>query len=82
MVIYYGKLSGLFKDPSCPVDFCPLKSSFIHYYAYAVRSIIVQLRKLQFDRRVNILMQTSIYDYSEDIAYSAVNVQIVRDSVN
>ena len=24
-----ASVSGLFKDPSCPVDFCPLKSSFI-----------------------------------------------------
>jgi len=27
-----ASVSGLFKDPSCPVNFCPLKSSFIRSF--------------------------------------------------
>ena len=30
-----ASVSGLFKDPSCPVDFCPLKSSFIHAFIHS-----------------------------------------------
>jgi len=37
-----ASVSGLFKDPSCPVDFCPLKSSFIHSFIHSQQ--IVQVK--------------------------------------
>jgi len=38
-----ASVSGLFKDPSCPVDICPLKSSFTVYQKVPTSKLSVTL---------------------------------------
>ena len=38
-----ASVSGLFKDLSCPVDFCPLKFSFIYLFIYSAPPVFLAM---------------------------------------